>query len=112
MIRKNITILQCPLRREIKNAVPEYYMPQVQVLLEITNLELAHFVQYRPEGTWNAQEFVVTPVPRNREWFARHLPRMASFHRLLTRYLDRDVIPTSASDCEDDGMDDECLVIE
>ena len=35
--------IKCPLRREIKEEVPVYYMPQLQLLMEILNLEPSFF---------------------------------------------------------------------
>ena len=40
---------------------------------------MAHFVQYRPETEWAGREFVVTKVPRDREWFDANFPRMLLF---------------------------------
>lgn len=49
---------------------------QVQLCLEICNLEVAHFIQYRPSSlTWPMPaEFVVTEVKRDRQWFQESLP--------------------------------------
>jgi hypothetical protein len=56
-------------------------MPQIQLLLEILNLEEAVFIQYKPaEIAWpGPEEFVVTEVKRDREWFKEQLPRMKEF---------------------------------
>lgn len=76
--------MQCPLRRAIKPGhVPLHYFAQVQTLLEVLDLEVAHFVEYRPETTFSAQEFVVAEVNRDKEWFAKYLPAMISFHAAL-----------------------------
>lgn len=72
--------IKCPVRRTITPEVPDYYYPQIQVLLEVLDLERCDFVQFRPEATWTAEELVVTTVPRDREWFARHLPAMRAFY--------------------------------
>ena len=73
--------IKCPLRRAITNEVPVYYMPQLQLLMEILNLEEAIFIQYKPyEISWPGPvEFVVTEVKRDREWFAQYLPVMEAF---------------------------------
>lgn len=70
--------IKCPLKRKITPEVPVYYMPQIQLLLEILNLEEAVFIQYKPyELTWpGPQEFVVTEVKRDRQWFQDQLPIM------------------------------------
>ena len=73
--------IKCPLRREIKEEVPVYYMPQLQLLMEILNLEECYFIQYKPaEITWPGPvEFVVVHVLRDRQWFADSLPVLQAF---------------------------------
>ena len=73
--------IKCPLRREIKDEIPSYYMPQVQLLMEILDLEVCDFIQYKPsELTWPRDpEFNVVSVERDREWFAENLPIMRNF---------------------------------
>jgi putative phage-type endonuclease len=70
--------IKCPLRRKITPEVPVYYMPQLQLLMEILDLEEAVFIQYKPaELTWpNPSEFCVTEVKRDRDWFTTQLPVM------------------------------------
>lgn len=70
--------IKCPMMREIKDEVPVHYMPQLQLLMEILDLESCDFIQYKPEEiTWpKPVEFVVTHVKRDREWFAEKLPIM------------------------------------
>lgn len=70
--------IKCPLKRKITNEVPIYYMPQLQLLMDILDLDEAVFIQYKPyELTWPApEEFVVTHVPRDREWMTVNLPKM------------------------------------
>ena len=69
--------IKCPLTRKIERKVPTYYMPQIQLLLEIMDLDECDFIQYRPEGTnGSPEEFVVVRVPRDRAWFPKHLPAM------------------------------------
>ena len=70
--------IKCPLKRKITPEVPVYYMPQLQLLMEILDLDEAVFIQYKPENlTWpEPAEFVVTEVPRDREWFKTNLPIM------------------------------------
>lgn len=73
--------IKCPKTREIKPEVPIYYMPQLQLCMEILDLEEAAFIQYKPEElTWpKPAEFVVVMVPRDREWFAERLPIARAF---------------------------------
>ena len=76
--------IKCPARRKITNEVPEHYMPQIQLLLEIMDLEVCDFIQYRPVdgefGSWpDPYEFTVVSVVREREWFTENLPIMRNF---------------------------------
>jgi putative phage-type endonuclease len=68
--------IKCPLSRKIKPEGPGYYLPQIQLLLEIMDLEVCDFLQYK-EGP--PEEFVVVEVLRDREWFAHYLPVMKAF---------------------------------
>jgi len=58
--------------------VPVYYMPQLQLLMEILDLDTCDFIQYKPADiTWpGPAEFVVVHVPRDRQWFQDNLPIM------------------------------------
>jgi len=73
--------IKCPLRRDIKPEVPVYYMPQLQLLMDILNLDECHFIQYKPSDiTWPAPaEFVVVHVLRDRKWFEDSLPVFRDF---------------------------------
>jgi putative phage-type endonuclease len=68
--------IKCPLMREIKAEVPVYYMPQLQLLMDILNLDECDFIQYKPADiTWpGPAEFVVVHVLRDRQWFQDSLP--------------------------------------
>jgi putative phage-type endonuclease len=72
--------IKCPLSRKITPAVPKYYLPQIQLLLEVLDLEVCDFIQYRPGPP---EEFVVTEVERDREWFERILPKAQRFWNLV-----------------------------
>lgn len=67
--------IKCPVSRKITPEVPKYYIPQVQLLMEILDLETCDFIQYRPDP----YEFVVTRVNRDRNWFSTNLPIMDNF---------------------------------
>ena len=76
--------VKCPLMRNIiPGVVPAYYLPQVQIVMECTNLEVAHFIQYKPPPN---EVFDVTIVPRDRDWFTRYFPVMDFFWREVTHY--------------------------
>ena len=74
--------IKCPpMRQIIPGEVPEHYMPQLQLCMEILDLEEADFIQYKPALTnWpRPEEFDVVNVKRDREWFEKYLPIMEEF---------------------------------
>ena len=73
--------IKCPLARKIDSSVPEHYMPQLQLLMEILDLDVCDFIQYKPmEITFpEKSEFVVVSVERDRNWFTENLPIMRGF---------------------------------
>jgi putative phage-type endonuclease len=73
--------IKCPMSRKIEACVPEHYMPQLQLCMEILDLEEADFIQYKPaETNWpRPEEFVVVNVKRDREWWNTYLPVMREF---------------------------------
>ena len=68
--------IKCPPKREIKPEVPKHYVAQIQLLMEILDLEVCDFVQYKPGPP---EIFQITTVQRSREWFAEKLPIMRAF---------------------------------
>ena len=71
--------IKCPLTRKIEDKVPKHYIAQLQLNMEILNLDECDFIQYRPAEENTPEEFVVTNVKRDREWFAKYLPVMKAF---------------------------------
>ena len=72
--------IKCPISRTITNEVPPVYIPQVQLQMECLDLEVAHFIQYRPKRSeFEPMELEVTVVHRDREWFQTYLPLMQKF---------------------------------
>jgi putative phage-type endonuclease len=64
--------IKCPVKRTVEPGhVPEHYMPQLQVCMEVCDLESCVFIQYKPESlTWpNPGVFDIVEVPRDRAWF-------------------------------------------
>lgn len=65
--------IKCP--KKISSSVPVYYMPQIQLLLEIMNLEDCDFIQYCEEKDM----LKIIRVKRDRVWFEEKLPVMRAF---------------------------------
>lgn len=94
--------IKCPLTRKITPAVPKYYLPQIQLLLEVLDLEVCDFIQYRPGPP---EEFEVTEVVRDRAWFERILP-------IAKAFWDQVILRRQIGLCEvEDDEDDESIPV-
>ena len=79
--------VKCPLKRKIiKGEVPHHYLSQVLLNLEICDLELAHFIEFVPGNSDTSFEINVVEVHRDREWFAREMPKMKDFWDSIVKY--------------------------
>lgn len=76
--------IKAPLRRKITGVVPTYYMPQLQLLMQICDLPEAYFVEFKPETSWAPEEYVVTKVQREDDWMDVNLPVLRSFWDKVT----------------------------
>jgi len=72
--------VKCPLKRKIvMGEVPHHYLSQILLNLEICDLELGHFIEFVPGNSDNDYLINIVEVKRDREWFARELPKMKAF---------------------------------
>lgn len=65
--------IKCPLKRAIvPGHVPEHYMPQIQVQMEVCDVDATLFVQYKPAAfaSDGQQVLDIVVVERDRAWFA------------------------------------------
>lgn len=84
------------MRSVLNGEVPKMYMPQIQLGLEITGLDTAHYVEYYPACVKPAnaprnlppmkEEIFVVTVQRDPEWFATHFPIIERFHDDLVEF--------------------------
>lgn len=78
--------IKAPLRRKITGVVPVYYMPQLQLLMDICDLPEAYFVEFKPGDSWIPEQYVVTKVPREEGWLERNLPMLRLFWEKVEYY--------------------------
>ena len=72
--------IKCPQKRVIvPGECPVHYVGQVQTLLEIFDLEEAHFVQWKRCVVTGKEVTDVTIMRRDRAWFALALPILRAF---------------------------------
>ena len=73
--------------RKITNEVPSHYYPQLQLSMEVLDLEVCHFVQYRPfQSEFDPMQLECIVVNRDRSWFETHLPLMQKFISDLEKF--------------------------
>jgi putative phage-type endonuclease len=92
--------IKCPVSREVvPGYVPEHYVPQIQVCMEVLDLEETIFIQYKPEAMmWPKPEiFDVTIVPRDRAWFAEKLPVLHAFFLEMMERRKSTVLPIEST---------------
>lgn len=55
--------------------------------MECCDIEVCDFVQYRPFGhRGQGEEFMITEIKRDREWWAKHFPLFQEFHEQVQDY--------------------------
>jgi putative phage-type endonuclease len=86
--------IKCPLTRPIiPGFVPCHYLPQVLILLEIFDLETAHFVQYSPANTYRHEILDITVVKRDRVFWSKALPVLLDFMEEVTEFYNKVQMP-------------------
>jgi putative phage-type endonuclease len=86
--------IKCPLTREIiPGFIPKQYVAQVQVLMEICDLQVAHFVQFKPGNRYSDEVLDITIVNRDRKYFARVLPLLLDFMSDVNQFYDTLQLP-------------------
>ncbi|MDR3540506.1 MAG: YqaJ viral recombinase family protein [Desulfosporosinus sp.] len=72
--------VKCPYSRQIKESeLPGQYVGQVQTYMEILDLEICIFIQYKPPGVRAKAKFTMLAVPRDRVYMALRLPYLKKF---------------------------------
>lgn len=73
--------IKCPIKRAINEStpIPSYYMPQVQIQMEVMDIEECDFVQYQPGSDWQREILAIQRIKRDRGWFAEKFDAMKGF---------------------------------
>lgn len=82
-----IVEIKCPASTRPIDSVPPHYVGQAQVQMEVCDLELCDFVQYRPAipGV-QPMQYSETRLHRDRQWFAENFEKMRSFQADVEEY--------------------------
>lgn len=76
--------IKCPFKKKLKPEIIPCYYVQVQLLMEILNLEVCDFIQYRPPN-----EYVAMEIHRDRSWFEKTLPKLKNTWDIITLKRER-----------------------
>jgi putative phage-type endonuclease len=81
--------VKCPFSRSFKEGseIPAHYLGQVQCYLEIYDMEVCQFIQYKPRGIRTEEKLTVTVVPRDRSYMELRLPRLYDFWREMSIWM-------------------------
>lgn len=90
--------IKCPTG-PLRSSIPIYYVPQVQLCMEVLDLEMCDYVEFKPDS----REMRIFKVPRDREWFKTHLE---TFRDFWNEVLERRKLPLCEIK-EDEDNDDE-----
>lgn len=72
--------IKCPLRRKITNKVPLYYQHQMNLGMDVFDLNMTHFVEFKPKEIFGEEAvFQLTEVRRIRGWLEAHTPTIDEF---------------------------------
>ena len=84
--REVLVEIKCPYNRQIKHDIPTHYIGQVQLYLDIADLEVCMFVQYRPAGKRSAQKLDILEVERDRTYMETRMPILHNFYLELQHW--------------------------
>lgn len=79
--------IKCPQRRRIiPGEMPAHYAGQVQTLLEVFDLETAHYVEWQRDVGSGVEKLNIVVVPRDRTWWVRAEPELRAFWDRAKRF--------------------------
>ena len=65
---------KCPYSQKIPDEVPDHYMSQIQVGMQLVEMDVCHLVY------WTPQEFVIFEVQKDIKYYEQILPLMKDFY--------------------------------
>ncbi|GAQ88705.1 hypothetical protein KFL_004530100 [Klebsormidium nitens] len=68
--------IKCPYYRRIVPGVPNHCVKQLQIAMEVTDLDEAILVQYKPASVFGVEEIMISTLARDRTWIHRNWSRL------------------------------------
>ena len=94
--------IKCPTG-DFRSEIPSYYIPQVQLCMEVLNVHVCDYIEYKPGFPLKIQS-----IPRDREWFNKSYQILEAF---WTRVCERKKLPLceiQEDECNENCEYDEC----
>jgi len=88
---KILVEIKCPFKRQVQRgkveAIPVYYIHQVQMLMHICELDTCHFVQYVPlKGEFEEEVFDVIEIKKDSHWWTTYFtPLSETWDMIIAR---------------------------
>jgi len=76
--------VKCPFSQKIPESIPEHYMAQVQLGMEVMGLVKTHFIY------WTPLQQMIVDIPRDWDWFDDIKPKLREFIEEYVDNLDDD----------------------
>lgn len=85
--------VKCPLRRKIVHGeIPIQYISQVKMNMEITDLDKAVFIEYKPATDQDPLVFNVVELDRDPVWFESVFPTLDKFWKDVVHYRNNGIV--------------------
>ena len=79
--------VKCPLVRKIvQGQIPDHYVAQVKMNMEICDLDKAVFIEYKPKTEEKEMELNIIHIDRDPEWFKSVYPILENFWNEVLYY--------------------------
>jgi len=78
--------IKCPMAKKLTRKNLDNYFGQVQLQMEVMNIDLCYFVQFRPKQGFKGAQMDIMCVPRDKQWFASNVESFKSYSENVTQY--------------------------
>jgi len=78
--------IKCPYSNRSIDSIPSHYIPQIQVQMECLDLDVTHFVQFRPAKGNKPMDYTCIEVKRDRNWYQKHAPELEAFWKRVLEH--------------------------
>jgi len=86
--------IKCPRTRKIvPGAVPDQYMDQLQFQLAVCDVDIVHFVEFKPPTLTQRGQLHIIECKRDPTWWVRNLPTLLKFQQDVADYWSERDIP-------------------